>query len=88
MAEEPEHYTFADLRWQSRWNAPEAIHVSLYQSGPTLIATGCMGVLHLNLTKPADQVAVVAQLRQLAKAIEAAQLRYTTVATEHNWTET
>ncbi len=83
MTQDNEHSTFADLRWQSRWNSPTAPHVFLYQAGPTLIATGCMGVLYLDLRKSADQVAVVQQLRQLAKAIESAQLRYTEVATEY-----
>lgn len=79
---QPQYYQFADLEWQSRWNDPRSPHLALYQEGHKLMVTGVMGVLRLDLDKSADQVAVVQQLRSMAKAIEETQLRYTTFKEE------
>lgn len=74
-----EHYRFADLAWQSRWNSPTAPCVSLDQVGSRLMATGIMGVLYLDLDNDEDVRAVVTKLKRYTKAIEEAKRRYDTV---------
>lgn len=74
-----EHYTFADIKWQSRWNSPTKPCVYLSQIGPDLLATGCMGTLRLNLDNDGDIDAAVTKLRRFAEAIADAKRRYDVV---------
>jgi hypothetical protein len=76
MGDKETHYQFADLDWQSRWNTPDAPHFMLSQSGPSVMATGLMGVLRFRLDKDEDVTAIVAQLRLMADGIEQAKREY------------
>jgi hypothetical protein len=71
----PEHYQFADLAWQSRWNkstTPRMYH----QIGPDVIATGVLGVLRFSLDKDEDVAAIIGQLRGFADMIEKLKTDY------------
>jgi len=70
-----EHYQFADLQWQSRWNrttTPRMYH----QAGADVMATGIMGILRFRLDNDEDVAAIVDQLRGFASMIEKLKVEY------------
>jgi len=71
-----DHYKFADLEWQSRWNAAHAPHLMYHQAGPDVTATGMMGVLRFDLRNDEDVKAIVEQSRGFADMIEKLKVEY------------